>query len=71
MEQGVFNRLNAALFMVQDDAVLRRIMDPLFSIHYDMTLKQALMDFYQLKNTSCSSRIMLIPCRIRERNRRS
>ncbi|WP_342576617.1 TetR/AcrR family transcriptional regulator [Paenibacillus sp. FSL M8-0142] len=49
MEQGVFNRLNAALFMVQDDAVLRRIMDPLFSIHYDMTLKQALMDFYQLK----------------------
>lgn len=49
MKQGVFNRLNAALFMVQDDAVLRRIMDPLFSIHYDMTLKQALMDFYQLK----------------------
>lgn len=49
MQQGVFNRLNATLFMVQDDAVLRRIMDPLFSIHYDMTLKQALMDFYQLK----------------------
>lgn len=49
MNQGIFNRMNAALFMVQDDAVLRRILDPLFSIQYDLTLKQALMDFYRLK----------------------
>ncbi|MDQ0198230.1 hypothetical protein J2S10_001371 [Neobacillus ginsengisoli] len=32
-----------------DDAVLRRNMVPSFSIKYDLTLKQALMDFYQLK----------------------
>ncbi len=49
MDQGIFNRINAVLFMVQDDAVLRRIMVPSFSIKYDLTLKQALMDFYQLK----------------------
>ncbi|WP_134683635.1 TetR/AcrR family transcriptional regulator [Brevibacillus migulae] len=49
MVQGVFHRMNAALFMIQDDAVLRRIMDPLFSIQYDLTLKQALIDFYTLK----------------------
>ncbi|ALC82959.1 MULTISPECIES: TetR/AcrR family transcriptional regulator [Bacillus] len=49
MNQGIFNRINAVLFMVQDDAVLRRIMVPSFSIKYDLTLKQALMDFYQMK----------------------
>jgi hypothetical protein len=46
MDQGIFNRINAMLFIVQDNAVLRRIMVPLFSINYDLTLKQALMDFY-------------------------
>ncbi|MDO3411426.1 TetR/AcrR family transcriptional regulator [Saccharibacillus sp. CPCC 101409] len=49
MDDGVFNRLNAALFMVQDDAVIRRILDPKFSITYDLTLKQALMDYYRMK----------------------
>jgi AcrR family transcriptional regulator len=49
MDQKVFNRLNAVLFMVQDDAVLRRFMEPSFSIQYDVTLKQAIMDFYKMK----------------------
>lgn len=49
MNQGVFNRINATLFMVQDDVVLRRIMKPAFSIQYDLTLKKALLDFYKLK----------------------
>ncbi|WP_379969645.1 TetR/AcrR family transcriptional regulator [Ectobacillus sp. sgz5001026] len=49
MNQKVFNRLNAVLFMVQDDAVLRRFMEPSFSIQYDVTLKQAIMDFYKMK----------------------
>lgn len=35
--------------MVQDDAVLRRIMEPTFSIQYDVTLKQAIIDFYKMK----------------------
>ncbi|WP_248930248.1 TetR/AcrR family transcriptional regulator [Paenibacillus hamazuiensis] len=49
MDRKIFNRLNAALFMVQDDAVLRRFMEPSFSIQYDVTLKQAIMDFYKMK----------------------
>ncbi len=35
--------------MVQDDAVLRRFMEPSFSIQYDVTLKQAIIDFYKMK----------------------
>jgi AcrR family transcriptional regulator len=49
MDQNIFNRLNAVLFMDQDDAVLRRIMEPSFSIQYDITLKQAIIDFYKMK----------------------
>ncbi|WP_163853639.1 TetR/AcrR family transcriptional regulator [Paenibacillus elgii] len=46
---GVFLPINAKLFLVQDDAVLRRIMEPSFTIQFDLTLKNALMDFYQMK----------------------
>jgi hypothetical protein len=49
MDQKIFNRMNALLFMVQDDAVLRRIVEPSFSIQYDVTLKQAIVDFYKMK----------------------
>lgn len=49
MKQKIFNELNAVLFMVQDDAVLRRFMEPSFSIQYDVTLKQAIIDFYKMK----------------------
>lgn len=50
MDRNVFNRLNAVLSLVQDDAVLRRIMEPTFSIQwYDLTLKQAIMEFYKIK----------------------
>lgn len=49
MEQQIFNKLNAVLSMVQDDAVLRRFIEPSFSIQYDITLKQAIMDYYRMK----------------------
>ncbi|MBB6634750.1 TetR family transcriptional regulator [Cohnella thailandensis] len=50
MDRNIFNRLNAVLSLVQDDAVLRRIMEPTFSIQwYDLTLKQAIMEFYKIK----------------------
>ncbi|GAA4831424.1 TetR/AcrR family transcriptional regulator [Paenibacillus vulneris] len=50
MDQHIFNRMNAVLSLVQDDATLRRIMEPTFSIQwYDLTLKQAVMEFYQMK----------------------
>ncbi len=36
MEQGYFNKMNAQLFMVQDDVMLRRIIDHsfLYSVRY-------------------------------------
>lgn len=49
MDHGEFNRINAMLFIVQDEVVLRHIVDPAFSIQYDLTLKQSLLDFYTLK----------------------
>ncbi|AOZ92971.1 TetR/AcrR family transcriptional regulator [Paenibacillus crassostreae] len=50
MEQKIFNRMNAVLSLVQDDATLRRIMEPTFSIQwYDLTLKQAIIEFYKMK----------------------
>jgi len=50
MDQGIFNRMNAVLALVQDDAVLRRILEPTFSIQwYDLTLKQAILEFYRMK----------------------
>ncbi|MDG0810567.1 TetR/AcrR family transcriptional regulator [Cohnella rhizosphaerae] len=49
MERQAFNPLNAQLFIVQDDAVLRRFLEPSFSIQYDVTLKQAILDFYRMK----------------------
>ncbi|MNS96359.1 hypothetical protein D3C72_1306550 [compost metagenome] len=50
MDQKIFNRMNAVLSLVQDDATLRRIMEPTFSIQwYDLTLKQAIIEFYKMK----------------------
>ncbi|CAM3594829.1 TetR/AcrR family transcriptional regulator [Paenibacillus lupini] len=44
--EGVFNPIDPALCFVQADVVLRRILEPSFSIQFDTTLKRALMDFY-------------------------
>jgi AcrR family transcriptional regulator len=48
-EKEIFNPINPIVFFLQDDAVIRRLMDPFFIIHYDTTLKQHLIDFYNLK----------------------
>jgi hypothetical protein len=34
LDQKIFNSMNAVLFMVQDDAMLRRVMKPFFSAAY-------------------------------------
>jgi AcrR family transcriptional regulator len=50
MDKEIFNTIHAMLSLVQDDATLRRIMEPTFSIQwYDLTLKQAVMEFYKMK----------------------
>lgn len=46
MDRKVFNRMNPMLPLIQDDATLRRIMEPNFSIQwYDLTLKQAIIEY--------------------------
>lgn len=47
--EGIFNPINPVLFLVQDDVVLRRILEPSFTIQFDITLKKALSDFYSIK----------------------
>nr|WP_148930954.1 TetR/AcrR family transcriptional regulator [Paenibacillus methanolicus] len=50
MDRKVFNRMNPVLPLIQDDATLRRFMEPTFSIQwYDLTLKQAIIEYYKMK----------------------
>jgi AcrR family transcriptional regulator len=47
MELGVFHRLNSGILLIQLDVVLRKLLDPKLLMLHNMTLKQALLDFYQ------------------------
>ncbi|MFC5405385.1 TetR/AcrR family transcriptional regulator [Cohnella soli] len=47
MELGVFRRLNSRILLIQLDVVLRELLDPKLLMLHNMTLKQALLDFYQ------------------------
>lgn len=50
MDRKIFNKMNPMLPLIQDDATLRRIMEPNFSIQwYDLTLKQAIIEYYKMK----------------------
>jgi AcrR family transcriptional regulator len=46
MELGVFHRLNSGILLIQLDVVLRKLLDPKLLMLHNMTLKQALLDFY-------------------------
>jgi AcrR family transcriptional regulator len=47
MELGVFHRMNSGILLIQLDVVLRRLLDPKLLMQHNMTLKQAMLDFYQ------------------------
>jgi AcrR family transcriptional regulator len=47
MELGVFHQMNSEIILIQMDVVLRRLLDPKLLLQHNMTLKQALLDFYQ------------------------
>ncbi|MCR8643821.1 TetR/AcrR family transcriptional regulator [Paenibacillus sp. N1-5-1-14] len=47
MELGVFHQLNSRMLLIQLDAVLRELLDPKLLMLHNVTLKQALLDFYQ------------------------
>jgi len=44
---GVFYPINARLYLTQVDLVLRKLFDPKWLMLQNMTMKQALMDFYK------------------------
>ena len=46
---GAFQPLNPHLLALQEELVLRAIMDPVFLIEHDLTLRKALYDFYVMQ----------------------
>ncbi|WP_440602723.1 TetR/AcrR family transcriptional regulator [Bacillus sp. GB_SG_008] len=49
IEKEVFNAVNPALILIQDDVLLRKLFEPTILIQNNMTLYQALFDYYVLK----------------------
>ena len=49
MEQGSFNRLNATLLILQDDLMFRHLLDPVYLMKNNLTLRNAIHDYYQIK----------------------
>lgn len=49
MEAGVFNRLNPSILIIQDDTVLRKLVNTSFLMEEELSLKQALYDYYVAK----------------------
>lgn len=46
---GVFQQVNPVLVMLQDELLLRSIMDPVFLMEHDLTLRALLYDYYELR----------------------
>ncbi|SFI78542.1 MULTISPECIES: TetR/AcrR family transcriptional regulator [unclassified Bacillus (in: firmicutes)] len=49
INKEVFNKINPALILIQDDVLLRKLFEPTILIQNNMTLYQALFDYYILK----------------------
>ncbi|MGG2014415.1 TetR/AcrR family transcriptional regulator [Bacillus sp. S10(2024)] len=49
IDTEVFNDINPALILLQDDILLRKLFEPTILIQNNMTLYQALFDYYVLK----------------------
>jgi AcrR family transcriptional regulator len=46
---GVFQQINPVLATLQDELLLRNIMDPMFLMEHDQTLRALLYDYYELQ----------------------
>lgn len=56
MKNGVFNRLDGRLIVLQDE-ILRNILDVKYLMDNHLTVYQVLYEYYTLKKLSCSNRI--------------
>lgn len=48
-EQVVFYPVNTAIFILEDELILRRILDPSFLVQHGLTLEKALFDYYEMQ----------------------
>ncbi|WCT53795.1 TetR/AcrR family transcriptional regulator [Paenibacillus kyungheensis] len=48
-EQGIFYPVNSAIFILDDELILRRILDPSFLVQHGLPLEQTLLDYYQMQ----------------------
>ncbi|MFJ8264027.1 TetR/AcrR family transcriptional regulator [Rummeliibacillus sp. NPDC094406] len=51
MKDGVFNELNTSILIIQDETVLGKLVNTSFLIDEELSLKQALFDYYVAKKT--------------------
>ncbi|MCM2534129.1 TetR/AcrR family transcriptional regulator [Neobacillus pocheonensis] len=51
MKAGVFNDLNTSILIIQDETVLGKLVNTSFLIEEELSLKQALFDYYVAKKT--------------------
>jgi hypothetical protein len=51
MKAEVFNELNASILIIQDETVLGKLVNTSFLMEEDLSLKQALFDYYVAKKT--------------------
>lgn len=49
MNEGIFNELNPALIIMQDETVLKRLANSPFLMEEELSLKKALCDYYEAK----------------------
>ncbi len=49
LEKGICNKVNTAIFVLNDEVVLRRVLDPSFLIRHGLLLEEALIDYYDMQ----------------------
>jgi DNA-binding transcriptional regulator YbjK len=49
MEAGAFNELNPSILIIQDETVLKKLVNTSFLMEENMSMKQALSDYYEAK----------------------
>lgn len=49
MKAGIFHKLNPAILIIQDEVVLSKLVNSPFLFEKDLSLKQALCDYYEAK----------------------
>ncbi|MED4292933.1 TetR/AcrR family transcriptional regulator [Priestia megaterium] len=48
-EQGIFYPVNSAIFILDDELILRRILDPSFLVQHGLPLEKTLLDYYEMQ----------------------